>query len=129
MQLKEMNSFWISMFIFILSITCYFNTGIAAENNKTPASPTELKITSEPVPPPTVPPPTFPPTGNSSLLVGMTPAKYQIPSGWTLIRTQDFEGAKPSGENWKGTASTINPHSGSRSIRETYSNDQADIGW
>jgi hypothetical protein len=62
----------------------------------------------------------------------MTPSGYKIPSGWSLVRKQDFEGTKPTGENWgswNGSVTTTRPHSGSKSIEGTYANDQADVHW
>jgi hypothetical protein len=65
-------------------------------------------------------------------MTGMTPINYNIPSGWTLVRTQDFENGCPPGENcglWGGSITTTKPHFGSRSIEGTYTGDQAAPGW
>jgi hypothetical protein len=62
----------------------------------------------------------------------MTPGKYSLPSGWALVKAQDFEGTKPTGESWgtwNGVVTTTRPHSGSKSIEGTYANDQADASW
>ena len=78
------------------------------------------------------PPVPITPPGNDGLLSGMTPGNYKIPSGWSLVRAQDFEGACPAGEwcgRWSGSVTTTKPHTGSRSVEGTYSNDQNDTGW
>lgn len=77
-----------------------------------------------------LPPPT--PLGGDSLLPGMTPKNYTIPSGWSVLRTQDFEGTCPAGEwcgRWSGSITTTRPHTGSRSVEGSYPSDQADAGW
>jgi len=109
----------------------FTNVGFAAVIH--PSPPTGLKIGTEPVPPPEPVSPPSPP-GNEGLLTGMTPKVYNIPSGWTLIKTQDFENGCPSGEScglWSGSITTTKNHSpnGSHSIEGTYSGDQAFPGW
>jgi len=98
--------------------------------DKIPTPPSKLGISSGPVSPP--PPVPVTPPGNDGLLSGMTPGNYKLPSGWSLLRTQDFEGTKPSDENWgmsDGDVNTAIPHSGSRSIEGSYGWDQATVGW
>lgn len=96
--------------------------------DKIPVPPSKLGITSGTGSPPA---PVTPP-GNDGLLSGMTPGSYNIPSGWSLVRTQDFEGSCPEGEwcgRWSGKVTSTKPHRGSNSVEGTYSNDQADAGW
>ena len=117
------------IYIFLVLILYDIKFSMAAETNKTPASPKGLVISSEPVPPPSTP---LPPPGNEGLLSGMTPGNLKVPSGWTLVRTQDFEGNCGEGEwcgRWDGSVTTTKPHTGSNSIEGTYANDQSDVGW
>lgn len=107
--------------------------------DKIPAPPSILGITSEtvsPTPAPTpVPPPPAPviPAGNDGLLSGMTPGSYKIPSGWSLVRTQDFEGSQPADElwsvSWGAAATTERPHSGSKSLMRNYTAGQNTLYW
>ncbi|MCP2501029.1 MAG: hypothetical protein NCA08_05630 [Deltaproteobacteria bacterium] len=79
---------------------------------------------------PTPPPPT--PIGRDSMLPGMAPNNYKIPSGWMLVRSQDFEGTKPTGETWNqwnADVRTDRAHTGSKSLGGTYASDQADVAW
>lgn len=85
------------------------------------------KIEPEPIVPPTPVPPL--PAGNEGLLAGMTPSKNSIPSGWTLVRKQDFEGDLPSGEYMDGSISTVKAHTGSRSARGQYTADGSTMRW
>jgi hypothetical protein len=41
------------------------------------------------------------PKAEAGMLTGMTPSNYTLPGGWSLVRTQNFEGSKPSGETWE----------------------------
>jgi len=103
---------------------CSFGAGI-------PSPPTRLNIGASP-PADTTPPPPVSPPGNEGLLSGMTPSNYKIPSGWVLVREQDFEGTKPNGEtwgSWNGSVTSTRAHSGSMAIEGTYANDQADAHW
>jgi hypothetical protein len=62
----------------------------------------------------------------------MTPAKYTLPSGWTLIRTQDFEsgcGASEACGIRQGFIGTAKPHTGTHSVEGTYSKDADSVGW
>jgi hypothetical protein len=62
----------------------------------------------------------------------MTPSNYTVPSGWSMVKTQDFEGTKPSGETWGGShaaASTTQKHSGSKSWGGLYDSDQDTLHW
>jgi hypothetical protein len=55
-----------------------------------------------------------------SLLFGRTPANFSLPSGWTLVGTQDFESTIPSNQQIaNGTIDTTNAHSGSKSLHFT----------
>jgi len=118
------------LILFILSINSFINIGTAAEINKPPSPPSGLRVGSEQLLLPSPPPP--PPAGNESLLVGMTPGKYSIPPGWTLLRTQDFEskcGADEDCGRASGRVGTTKPHSGSYGIEGSIGNDQAEVGW
>jgi hypothetical protein len=52
-----------------------------------------------------------------------------IPSGWTLVATQGFEGSTPSTESWNGQVSSSTSHSGSRSLFQTIAGDGAADQW
>ena len=87
-------------------------------------------IVPDPVPDPD-PVPVTPP-GNDGLLSGMTPGDYAIPSGWTLVSKQDFEGSMPSSEDWGGSKTSVKTdikHSGSKSFGGTYASGQASVYW
>ena len=114
--------------IFCVCLLIYsINYCDAAESVK-PNPPKGLNIGSDSVSPPDP----LPIPGNESLLSGMNPNKYTIPSGWSLIRVQDFEGEKPLGESWggwDGSVTTTKPHMGSKSIEGTYGWDQSEVRW
>jgi hypothetical protein len=99
---------------------------IISSNAEEPASPSNLKLKSLLAPTDGNPPT---PSGNDGLLSGMTPSKYSIPSGWTLIKTQDFEGTNlTSSEFLTGAKFTTNlVHSGSKSVSGTYSGDSSEV--
>jgi hypothetical protein len=62
----------------------------------------------------------------------MTSSNYNLPSGWSLVRTQGFENGCGSGEScggYNGGITTTKPHSGSKSIGGTYNSDQSDVHW
>ncbi|HVI08006.1 MAG TPA: choice-of-anchor D domain-containing protein [Candidatus Binatia bacterium] len=65
----------------------------------------------------------------TSLLGGMTPASFSIPSGWTLSETQDFESTIPGGQSISGTITNLRSHSGSKSLFTVTSSDQATVAW
>jgi len=72
------------------------------------------------------------PPGNDGLLSGMTPGNYKMPSGWSLIKAQDFENGCGSGEYCnlsQGSINSTRPHTGSKSLGGTYSADQNSVGW
>jgi hypothetical protein len=96
--------------------------------DKIPSPPSKLGIsgTVSPIPPGPVTPP-----GNDGLLSGMTPGNYKIPSGWSIVRTQDFEGTIPGDaiEYWNGSATTQNPHTGSKSLVGSYVADSSAVQW
>ena len=122
----------IRMICIISALSFMTSTNVAlAANLLNPSPPTGLKIGADPVSPPSTPPPS-PPPGNASLMVGMTPDNYKIPTGWSIIRAQNFEGTKPDGEwwgRWHGKVTATKPHSGTKGIEGTYSSDQSDVGW
>lgn len=64
------------------------------------------------------------------LLTGKTPSNYTLPSGWTLVRTQDFEtGALGYREALGGSINTVNPHTGNYSAESTVKKDDPVLGW
>ena len=66
----------------------------------------------------------------NSLLTGMTPSNYVLPTGWELVRTQNFEtGSLPSDELGFGTITTTSPHSGNRSLQGRVWKDDSATGW
>ena len=93
-----------------------------------PAAPSNLKIGSVTTPPDTTPPT---PTGNDGLLSGMTPGDYKVPSGWSLVVKQDFEGTLTSAESRTSqtSISTTRPHTGNKSLEGTYTGDASDVSW
>jgi len=75
-----------------------------------------------------------PPSGNQSLLHGATvdannQPSVAIPSGWTLVQAQGFEGTAPSTESWSGAVSTDRPHTGTHSLQDNVDHDQAGPAW
>jgi len=97
--------------------------------DKPPAPPSRLVITPGTVSPPPPPPVSSTPPGNDGLLSGMTPGNYKIPSGWSLVRTQDFEGSIPGDEYHDGNVTTDRYHTGSRSARGQYTGDGSAMRW
>lgn len=71
----------------------------------------------------------FAATADAGLLTGQTPSNYTLPSGWTLIRTQDFEGSVPGDEYHDGSITTALSHTGSKSVRGQYSGDGHTMRW
>ena len=74
----------------------------------------------------------LPSLADAAYLTGMTPGNYSLPSDWSLVRTQGFEGSCPGDEwcgRWNGSVTATRPHSGNKSIEGTYSHDQSDVGW
>lgn len=66
-------------------------------------------------------------TTAQSLLAGMTPSNLKVPSGWSVVLTQDFEsGSLPKtqsiGDPKNSSITTANPHTGSHS-------EQCRIAW
>jgi len=119
----------------VLGLVCMlFSIGPgAAFSAQIPSPPSGLLIkeTAPSSPSPSPLPPSEPP-GSDGLLSGKTPGNYSIPSGWSLVRTQNFEGTKPSGEYWgryNGKVTATRPHSGTYGIEGTYSAGQQDTGW
>ena len=119
-------------FKFLVALFCSATTigmpmSALAAGAPNPPSGLAIGLGSPPPPPTPIEPP-----GNEGLLSGMTPGSYSIPSGWSLVVKQDFEGSQPGNENWgsfDGDVTSTRPHSGSRSIEGTYRNDQADAHW
>jgi hypothetical protein len=65
-------------------------------------------------------------TADAALLTGQTPASYSLPSGWSLVRAQDFEGSCPASQSCggaNGAITTTKPHTGPKSVEGTYSNE------
>ncbi len=59
-------------------------------------------------------------TKAQSLLAGMTPANFTLPSGWTLLTTQDFENGLGPHEQlaYNISVSTARAHTGTHSLQE-----------
>ncbi len=64
-----------------------------------------------------------------SLLAGMTPGNLKVPSGWTLVATQDFEGSIPSGQYTIGEITATRVHSGTHSLVGHITGDSATVAW
>lgn len=62
-------------------------------------------------------------------LTGKTPADYSLHDGWTLVRTQDFEGTVAADEFTCGSITTVKPHSGSKSMQSRVEGDDECSGW
>jgi hypothetical protein len=101
--------------------------GSASAISMAPSAPSNIRIGSGEVPPPVTPPPT--PPGNNGLLSGMTPGNYTVPSGWSVVVSQDFEGQLSSSEGTNGSISSANKHAGSKSLVGTYTGDASDLSW
>jgi hypothetical protein len=101
--------------------------GSASAISIAPSAPSNIRIGSEVFPPPVTPPPT--PPGNNGLLSGMTPGNYTVPSGWSVVVSQDFEGQLSSSEGTNGSISSANKHAGSKSLVGTYTGDASDLSW
>jgi hypothetical protein len=75
-----------------------------------------------------------PPPSGGALLTGMTPANYTLPSGWTLVTTDNFEGGSlPAGQSLFGgpNAETIDcsfAHSGSCSLDTAVTDSYGGLG-
>ena len=112
------------LFLWIFSITIYMSSGLAAP---IPSPPKGLSISSGPVNEITPPPSPF---GNEGLLSGMTPSKYSLPSGWSLIRTQDFEsGSLRSDEYSSGEVTGAGEKRGKYSLRGLFDGDADELHW
>jgi hypothetical protein len=59
----------------------------------------------------------------------MTPEKYTIPSGWSLVIKQDFEGSFSGDEDKNGTITTSRSHNGTKSLMGSYTGDGAWSSW
>jgi hypothetical protein len=66
--------------------------------------------------------PAQPPSGTTSLLAGMTPSHMTVPSGWSVLVTQDFEsGGVGAGQELAfSSVSTSKAHGGSHSMVLTF---------
>lgn len=115
------------LFALLCSILIAGTPLVSMAADKIPTSPSILGISSGTVSPTSTPTP----PGNAGLLSGMTPGNYKIPSGWSIVRTQDFEGTKPgdASEHWGGSATTERLHTGSKSMVGTYSADSSAVQW
>jgi hypothetical protein len=63
------------------------------------------------------------------LLTGKTPADYTLPSGWFLVRTQDFESGLGANEFACGTITTSKPYTGTHSCQSRVWKDDCCAGW
>jgi len=97
--------------------------------DKIPAAPSKLGITSGTVPTPSPSPTPATPPGDEGLLSGMTPGSYSIPSGWSLVIKQDFEGSLSGDENHNMTKVSDQKHGGTYSISGTHDGDGSDTSW
>jgi hypothetical protein len=62
----------------------------------------------------------------------MVPGSHEIPTGWTFVLAQDFEGTCPDDEwcgRYNGSVTATEPHTGNYSVEGRYDHDQADAGW
>ena len=63
----------------------------------------------------------------------ITPSASRIPSGWTLVCAQGFEGGIGSGETFDvgagGGINSANPHSGSQSLQGLYNGPDQHVDW
>jgi len=120
-----MKKMFISLLILAFSV---FTGGETYSLDRMPKPPANLSISSGAPPPP---PPTTPPS-DEGLLSGMTPGNYKIPSGWTLVVKQDFEGGSlGSGEGMSGNnaITKAKPHTGSGSLEGTYASDDSSVSY
>ena len=133
MGVSIMNINKVGILILSIILLIMFSSIELVQADTTPPSPPPMLIFgSGPIPPPAPPPAPSTPPGNDGLLSGMTPSQDSLPSGWSRVRKQDFEGNCPSDEwcgRWDGSATTTKPHLGSKSVEGTYNHDQADVGW
>ena len=95
-----------------------------------PAPPSRLAIglpddLTEPIPPPV---PVTPP-GNDGLLSRMTPGNYSIPSGWSMVLKQDFEGTLSANEGTNMSFTADKSHTGGKSLVGSYAWDAASVAW
>jgi len=133
------NNYICGIFIlFGISITNFLNVGVAAV--LAPSPPTGLKVSTETTPTPTpipTPVPTPDPSGNKGLLTGKTPSNYSIPSGWSLVKANDFEngcgtnGNCTQGQSYVGTGPGTGgaSHSGTHAVRGTYTRDGDQVAY
>jgi hypothetical protein len=122
---------WFILILIVLAATSFANFGFAAD--RIPGPPSQVEVFNpDPTPDPNPDPPPATPPGDDSLLVGMTPSKYNIPPGWTLVVSQDMEESCPDSQSCGGVSgaiTTTRPHTGSKSIEGTYDNDQDNVRW
>lgn len=115
--------FCIALLFFSLSVSYVADYSVAAELNKSPNPPSNLTIDFAGAPPP---PTVEPSIGADSLLSGKTPGNFAPPTGWTLVRTQDFEsGGLGIGEWMAGSFTGVAKHSGSNAARGYYAGSGA----
>ena len=119
---------WIIPILFMFSITNYIHFAMAAP---IPSPPRGLSISTKPgdqISPPT-PSPSLP--GNEGLLSGMTPSKYSLPSGWSLIRAQDFESGSANSDEWVsgGKVTDAGYKRGNYALRGLIYTDGAGVSW
>lgn len=110
----------------IFPITSFINIGMAA--GIAPSPPMGLTILNDSV---IQPPPPPSPFGNEGLLSGMTPSKYTIPSGWSLLRAQNFESGSIGKDEWLvgGTVTGAGQKRGNYAARGYYEYDGYELKW
>jgi len=69
----------------------------------------------------------------AGLLTGMTPSNYQIPQGWNLLATQNFESAScpptQSCDQWETSITSSRAHNSTYSLGGPFTHDQAQVFW
>jgi hypothetical protein len=122
------------VYVALLCSTLIAGIPVGSMAGGAPSPPSGLQIgetapTPAPTPEPIV---SATPPGNDGLLSGMTPGNYKVPSGWSKVTADDFEGTNPAGtgQGWyDGTQDATFSHSGSKSYRGSYTGDQSTVRW
>lgn len=71
----------------------------------------------------------FSSSAHAAMLTGQTPASYNLPSGWSLVISQDFEGSLTSNEAMTKTIVSDRYHSGAKSASSSIVGDSNDDSW
>jgi hypothetical protein len=73
-----------------------------------------------------------PAVASAAYLTGMTPSNYSLPTDWSVVRTQNFEGSQPGDEGWTDWSTgvrTTQAHGGTKSVGGNIAGDQSWVGW